>query len=271
MTPARRRWIYDVALAVGPLLTGYGAITTERWELWVAFAGAVLVPGLARRHVTEQERSPGPQTIADHYAAISALSGQWQEQGGGADFLPLDRVVVDGFVIPGNRVTQDVVHDVADASLTVTFTNVKDVQVDYVHNRPLERRPDLYERLSVPAAGITAQQIREKISKGQYAAYGTVLSEPTPTYDALTSEEFEISHEPDGSHGWVDAYGAMEGPRESGVEAPAEVGEGAFIEIQPEAEGVESLAPVAGGSESDQPLTGEPVVHPDSPGPAPGQ
>ena len=45
--PAVRRWIYGIALAVGPILVAYGLLDEQSWPLWVALVGAVLVPGLA--------------------------------------------------------------------------------------------------------------------------------------------------------------------------------------------------------------------------------
>lgn len=50
LTPAVRRWIYGVATAVLPVLVAYGVLDGERAPLWVAVAGAFLVPGLAFVH-----------------------------------------------------------------------------------------------------------------------------------------------------------------------------------------------------------------------------
>ena len=52
-TPAQRRWVYTIALAVLPLLIAYGVLAEEQAPLWAALVGAVLVPDLARRNVSE--------------------------------------------------------------------------------------------------------------------------------------------------------------------------------------------------------------------------
>lgn len=49
-----RRYVYGIALAAVPLLIVYGLITAEVAPLWVAMAGAVLVPGLALANPTEE-------------------------------------------------------------------------------------------------------------------------------------------------------------------------------------------------------------------------
>lgn len=53
LTPRVRRWIYGIALTVLPLLIAYGLIDDSTAALWAAVAGAVLVPGLALGHVTD--------------------------------------------------------------------------------------------------------------------------------------------------------------------------------------------------------------------------
>lgn len=42
-----RRYIYGVAVATGPILISYGAVSGDTWPLWLALAEAVLVPALA--------------------------------------------------------------------------------------------------------------------------------------------------------------------------------------------------------------------------------
>ena len=45
--PAVRRWVYGIALALGPVLMAYGILDEQTWPLIAALVGAVLVPGLA--------------------------------------------------------------------------------------------------------------------------------------------------------------------------------------------------------------------------------
>lgn len=40
--PAVRAWLYGIAIAVGALLVGYGALTAEQGGLWLALVGAIL-------------------------------------------------------------------------------------------------------------------------------------------------------------------------------------------------------------------------------------
>ena len=54
LTPARRRWIYGVAIAVLPILITYGVVSKEDAPLWIALVGAVLVPGLAVANVNDE-------------------------------------------------------------------------------------------------------------------------------------------------------------------------------------------------------------------------
>ena len=58
LTPSRRRWIYGAAIAVLPLLIAYGVIDDSTAALWAAVIGAVLVPGLALGHVTDDDIAP---------------------------------------------------------------------------------------------------------------------------------------------------------------------------------------------------------------------
>ena len=53
LTAKRRRRIYDVLLAVAPLVAVYGGVSNEELALWLALAASVLGVGLARRNVTE--------------------------------------------------------------------------------------------------------------------------------------------------------------------------------------------------------------------------
>lgn len=55
LTPARRRWIYGIAIAVLPLLIAYGVVSKEDAPLWIALVGAVLVPGLAVANVNDAD------------------------------------------------------------------------------------------------------------------------------------------------------------------------------------------------------------------------
>ena len=58
LTPAVRKWIYGIALAVLPLLIAYGVLSAEQAPLWIALVGAILVPGLAVTH-TDTSTSSG--------------------------------------------------------------------------------------------------------------------------------------------------------------------------------------------------------------------
>ncbi|MBU6278726.1 MAG: hypothetical protein KGN78_05725 [Actinomycetales bacterium] len=50
-TPKRRRWIYGISMALGPLLVFYGVVEGTAWPLWLAVAQQVLVPGMALNFV----------------------------------------------------------------------------------------------------------------------------------------------------------------------------------------------------------------------------
>lgn len=50
LTPALRRTIYTVALAVLPLLSYYGILTEAVAPLWASLIGSILVPGIALAH-----------------------------------------------------------------------------------------------------------------------------------------------------------------------------------------------------------------------------
>lgn len=50
-TPARRRWIYGIAIPLGPLLGYYGLVNDQSWALWLAVLEQVLVPAMALRFV----------------------------------------------------------------------------------------------------------------------------------------------------------------------------------------------------------------------------
>ena len=51
LTPAVRRWVYGIAIAVLPLLIAYGVLDDQSAPLWAALVGAVLVPSLAVANV----------------------------------------------------------------------------------------------------------------------------------------------------------------------------------------------------------------------------
>lgn len=55
LTPSRRRWIYGIAIAALPLLIAYGVLDDSTAAVWAAVLGAVLVPGLALGHVTDNQ------------------------------------------------------------------------------------------------------------------------------------------------------------------------------------------------------------------------
>lgn len=53
MNAARRRWVYGVARAALPLLIALGYVTENLAPLILAALGALLVPELAHRNVTD--------------------------------------------------------------------------------------------------------------------------------------------------------------------------------------------------------------------------
>ena len=55
LTPARRRWIYGISLAVVPLLVLYGIVDEQSAPLWIALVSAIVVPGLAVSHVNPED------------------------------------------------------------------------------------------------------------------------------------------------------------------------------------------------------------------------
>lgn len=57
-SPAARRWVYGVAVAVVPLLIAYGILQEEHAPLWVALIGAVFVPGMAWANTTSSHKDP---------------------------------------------------------------------------------------------------------------------------------------------------------------------------------------------------------------------
>lgn len=61
VTRRGRRWIHGVALAVLPILTGYGIITEDMAALYATLLGTILVPWLAlsdnKRHDMDEEYS----------------------------------------------------------------------------------------------------------------------------------------------------------------------------------------------------------------------
>lgn len=71
LTPARRRYVYGVAIALLPLLITLGYVTESLAPLIVAALGAILVPELARRNVTSPaELDPDERSIIDDIRAI---------------------------------------------------------------------------------------------------------------------------------------------------------------------------------------------------------
>lgn len=46
-TPQRRRWIYGISMALGPLLVFYGVVEEAAWPLWLAVLQQVFVPAMA--------------------------------------------------------------------------------------------------------------------------------------------------------------------------------------------------------------------------------
>jgi len=54
-TRHRRRWIYGISMALGPLLVFYGVVEESAWPLWVAVIQQVLVPAMALNFVPAGE------------------------------------------------------------------------------------------------------------------------------------------------------------------------------------------------------------------------
>ena len=54
-TAKRRRWIYGISMALGPLLVFYGVVEETAWPLWIAVIQQVLVPGMALNFVQGDE------------------------------------------------------------------------------------------------------------------------------------------------------------------------------------------------------------------------
>ena len=54
-TAKRRRWIYGISMALGPLLVFYGVVEETAWPLWIAVIQQVLVPGMALNFVPGDE------------------------------------------------------------------------------------------------------------------------------------------------------------------------------------------------------------------------
>lgn len=58
LTPARRRYVYDVLTVVGPVAVFYGLVTDTEVSLWLGVAGTVLQAsgiGLARANVPDDD------------------------------------------------------------------------------------------------------------------------------------------------------------------------------------------------------------------------
>lgn len=56
LSPKARRYLYGIALCVMPLLVFYGILAEAAAPLWVALAGAVLVPTLALANVPKSDQ-----------------------------------------------------------------------------------------------------------------------------------------------------------------------------------------------------------------------
>ena len=72
LTPAVRKWIYGVALALLPLLIGFGIVKAEDAPLWAALIGAILVPALAVTHTDTATASGMPAAEVSDYTAEHA-------------------------------------------------------------------------------------------------------------------------------------------------------------------------------------------------------
>lgn len=55
-SPRVRAYIYGIAVAALPILIAVGVVSKEDAPLWIAFAGAVLVPGLALANTPTSKR-----------------------------------------------------------------------------------------------------------------------------------------------------------------------------------------------------------------------
>lgn len=51
LDPKTRRWYYDVALALVPVLIAYGVVSEVEAAVWLGLLQAVLGLGLARKNV----------------------------------------------------------------------------------------------------------------------------------------------------------------------------------------------------------------------------
>lgn len=52
-TPKNRRYVYDILLALSPIVLYYGLAEAEEIALWLGFVSVVLGLGLARFNVNE--------------------------------------------------------------------------------------------------------------------------------------------------------------------------------------------------------------------------
>ena len=62
LTPEVRRWVYGIVGTAVALLVGYQALSTEHAALWIALAGAILLPGMAIAHLPT---TPGSRPTDD--------------------------------------------------------------------------------------------------------------------------------------------------------------------------------------------------------------
>lgn len=51
LTPDRRKWMYGISMALGPLLVFYGVVEETAWPLWLAVVQQILVPAVAMNFV----------------------------------------------------------------------------------------------------------------------------------------------------------------------------------------------------------------------------
>lgn len=54
LTPARRRWLYAILVALAPLAVAYGIVEQDQAALWLAVASTVLLGGTAIAHVPRE-------------------------------------------------------------------------------------------------------------------------------------------------------------------------------------------------------------------------
>ena len=65
MSPAGRKWLYAITIAVIGVLTGYDVITDDKAPLWLALAATILgvvAPAVAIKHVPSTD-DPTPDYL----------------------------------------------------------------------------------------------------------------------------------------------------------------------------------------------------------------